>query len=273
MRRAFARVSRSRTSRPSTKIRGKYLEALEEDDFEVLPGSTCVVGFLRTYASYLKLDADELVEAYKTGYAPRVEEPPVVRTDVTKAPRSRTSAERRQKRVRRQHGGYVVAAVIAIIIVALLAWFGTGRGQEAASIDANSITSSTLTTTATLLAGSPDEEGTTGTDASTTTETTEGEVTGGEETAAPTDGPVALVVSVTEGSCWLVVREDGESGAEVFAGTLSAGGKQTFDTAKQYWMRVGNPEVLSVSVAGTPYTLAAPAGAFVVTGAGIERTE
>ena len=228
---------------------------------------------MRTYASYLKLDADELVEAYKTGYEPRVDEPPVVRTDVTKAPRSRTSAERRQKRVRRQHGGYVVAAVIAIIIVALLAWFGTGRGQEAASIDANSITSSTLTTTATLLAGSPDEEGATGTDASTTTETTEGEVTGREETAAPTDGPVALVVSVTEGSCWLVVREDSESGAEVFAGTLSAGGKQTFDTAKQYWMRVGNPEALSVSVAGTPYTLAAPAGAFVVTGAGIERTE
>ena len=35
----------------ATKIRGKYLEALEQDDFEVLPGPTYVKGFLRTYAS------------------------------------------------------------------------------------------------------------------------------------------------------------------------------------------------------------------------------
>ena len=34
-----------------TKIRAKYLEALEEDDFEVLPGPTFVKGFLRTYAT------------------------------------------------------------------------------------------------------------------------------------------------------------------------------------------------------------------------------
>ena len=42
----------------ATKIRSKYLEALEEDDFEVLPGPTFVKGFLRTYAVFLKLDAD-----------------------------------------------------------------------------------------------------------------------------------------------------------------------------------------------------------------------
>jgi hypothetical protein len=233
------------------------------------------------------------VEAYKTNYAPRVEEPPVVRTDVTQKPRSRTSAERRQKRVRRQHGGYAIAAVLAIVAVALLAWFGTGRGQEAASIDADSITSSTMTTSAPLLAGSNGEaaaqtEGPTTTDAgvatssegevtetanSSTTMTTDQEAAEGENGSAPTEGPVELVVRVLEGSCWLVVREDGERGAEVFAGTLSAGGKQTFDSAKQYWMRVGNPEVLSVSVAGKVHTLAAPAGAFVVTGAGVERTQ
>jgi hypothetical protein len=78
---------------------------------------------------------------------------------------------------------------------------------------------------------------------------------------------------VTEGSCWLVVREDSESGAEVYAGTLSAGGQQTFDSSKRYWMRVGKPEVLALSVNGAAYTLAAPEGVFVVTEAGIERSE
>jgi len=45
-----------------TKIRSKYLEALEENDYEVLPGPTYVKAFLRTYASFLKLDPDELLE-------------------------------------------------------------------------------------------------------------------------------------------------------------------------------------------------------------------
>jgi cytoskeleton protein RodZ len=40
----------------ATKIRGKYLRALEEEHFEVLPAETYVKGFLRTYAEYLGLD-------------------------------------------------------------------------------------------------------------------------------------------------------------------------------------------------------------------------
>jgi hypothetical protein len=111
------------------------------------------------------------------------------------------------------------------------------------------------------------------TTAGESSETTAGQTGEGESTTSVEDGPVTLVVSVGEGSCWLVVREDGENGAEIFAGTLSVGGKQTFDTARQYWMRIGNPEVLSVTVNGSPTTLAAPAGAFVVSGAGVERTQ
>src|SRR5665811_189435 len=50
----------------SLKIRGKYLQALEDDDFEVLPGRTFVRAFLRTYATYLGLEADVLVAEYET---------------------------------------------------------------------------------------------------------------------------------------------------------------------------------------------------------------
>ncbi len=49
-----------------TKVRGKYLEALENDDFEVLPGPVYVKAFLRTYATFLKLDADALVAEYRS---------------------------------------------------------------------------------------------------------------------------------------------------------------------------------------------------------------
>ena len=78
---------------------------------------------------------------------------------------------------------------------------------------------------------------------------------------------------MTEGSCWLVVRDDGANGAELFAGTLSAGSQETFDGSKRYWMTVGKPAVLALSVNGAPHTLEEPAGSFVVTEAGVERTE
>ncbi|MBN9557934.1 MAG: DUF4115 domain-containing protein [Alphaproteobacteria bacterium] len=57
------------------KIRKDHLEALEEDRVEALPGRTYAVGFVRTYALYLGLDASEYVERFKTEIAGRAENP------------------------------------------------------------------------------------------------------------------------------------------------------------------------------------------------------
>ena len=48
-----------------TKIRGKYLRALENEEWALLPGPTFVKSFLRTYADYLGLDGRSLVEEFK----------------------------------------------------------------------------------------------------------------------------------------------------------------------------------------------------------------
>src|ERR687885_662888 len=57
----------------ATKIRAKYLRALENDEFSMLPGSTYVKSFLRTYAEYLGLDAQLLVEEFRAQHEPRGE--------------------------------------------------------------------------------------------------------------------------------------------------------------------------------------------------------
>ena len=49
----------------ATKIRAKYLRALENEEWDLLPGPTFVKTFLRTYADYLGLDARKLVEEYR----------------------------------------------------------------------------------------------------------------------------------------------------------------------------------------------------------------
>lgn len=48
-----------------TKIRAKYLRAIENEEWDLLPGPTYVKSFLRTYAEALGLDARQLVEEYK----------------------------------------------------------------------------------------------------------------------------------------------------------------------------------------------------------------
>ena len=51
-----------------TKIRAKYLRALENEEWGLLPGQTFVKSFLRTYAQALGLDAKALLEEYRLSH-------------------------------------------------------------------------------------------------------------------------------------------------------------------------------------------------------------
>ncbi len=279
----------------ATKIRAKYLEALEEDDFEVMPGPVFAKAFLRTYAAFLKLDADGILEDYRRSHEVRREEPPVLRTEAVQQPRSRTTAERRKRRARRSQRGYALVGVLAVIAVVLLAFFYSTRGGDnPAPVDSASFTATATDQTTTSGAGST--TATSGTGGATSTSGTGGTTstsgatsnttrTSGESgttqtsvaassTTASTEElsgeNVKLVLTVTEGSCWLVVKENDDKGPDVFAGTLSAGGQKTFDNSKRYWMNIGAPEVLSVSINGTLHAIKDPAGEFIITAAGIE---
>ncbi len=54
-----------RTVSQVLRIRHAYLEAIEEGDFDKLPGTAYAIGFLRTYAEFLGLDGELIVERYK----------------------------------------------------------------------------------------------------------------------------------------------------------------------------------------------------------------
>jgi cytoskeletal protein RodZ len=66
---ATARQARGKTPQEAagaTRVRLKYLLALESDRFDALPAPVYVRGYLRTYASYLELDPAELLARYET---------------------------------------------------------------------------------------------------------------------------------------------------------------------------------------------------------------
>ncbi|HWQ60800.1 MAG TPA: helix-turn-helix domain-containing protein, partial [Negativicutes bacterium] len=48
----------------STSIRALYIQAIEDGKYDVLPGEVYLKGFMRNYASFLGLDAKNLLEVY-----------------------------------------------------------------------------------------------------------------------------------------------------------------------------------------------------------------
>ena len=102
----------------ATKIRSKYLRALEEEHFELLPSETYVKGFLRTYAEYLGLDGQLYVDEFNSRFV----------TDDRERPR-RSSARQQQRRNRRSETTVVllVLTVIAVVtVVVISAWKSSG---------------------------------------------------------------------------------------------------------------------------------------------------
>jgi cytoskeleton protein RodZ len=70
----------------ATKIRSKYLRALEDEQFDVLPAQTYVKGFLRSYAEYLGLDGQLYVDEYNSRFVVGEEESPARPRRVAPAP-------------------------------------------------------------------------------------------------------------------------------------------------------------------------------------------
>jgi len=111
----------------ATKIRGKYLRALEEEHFEVLPAQTYVKGFLRTYAEYLGLDGQLYVDEFNSRFVSGSDE---------HEPRARRSAARPQRRNRHIETNVVLVALGAIAVLTVIvisAWKASGGGNDAAT--------------------------------------------------------------------------------------------------------------------------------------------
>ncbi|MSW95714.1 MAG: hypothetical protein F2796_02820 [Actinobacteria bacterium] len=102
-----------------TKIRGKYLRALENEEWDLLPGPTFVKSFLRTYADHLGLDGRLLVEEFKVRY----ERPQVIPI---------TPGTQSGQRERRRYPGprfWLIAGLVALLILGLVVLGTSGRGS------------------------------------------------------------------------------------------------------------------------------------------------
>jgi hypothetical protein len=102
----------------ATKIRGKYLRALEEEQFELLPSETYVKGFLRTYAEYLGLDGQLYVDEYNSRF--------VAGEDRDATPRRSRARPRRSRRFETNVVLVALAVIAVLTVVVISAWKSSG---------------------------------------------------------------------------------------------------------------------------------------------------
>jgi hypothetical protein len=104
-----------------TKIRAKYLRALENEEWGLLPGPTFVKSFLRTYATALGLDGKALVEEYRLHH----ERPSEGMEPIVSSPQRNRGRDGRGRDRRPPEGasrGYMIAvgAILTVIVILII---------------------------------------------------------------------------------------------------------------------------------------------------------
>jgi len=198
-----------------TKIRKYYLQALEEENFQVLPPQVYATGFVKRYAKFLGLNEAELSEQFKREAYAEEEEAPVIQVNEPLTPINKVVLPWSN-------------ILVGIIFLVLAFWIGnyiadylSDRGIQEAQPQTPGIQQ-------------PAEQ---------TPETNEEP----SETPLPSTTPVALLELKTTQPCWLLIVVDGET---QFTGTLPAGEERVFEGKDLIYVKAGNAGGLEITFNG-----------------------
>lgn len=217
-----ARVRRNLTLQQveeDIKIRVKYVQAMENEDWDLMPGVTYVKGFLRTYSTYLGLDPDVIIDEFRSRA--------MVASEEHHEPFSGASVIGKPLSHRGRNTIVLVAIVCLVVLGAIYAvgiWKGGGADEPttkppALGIDSPSPSPST----------SPKPEP--------------------SSTGLPAWQKNLVRVEAVNGDCWMEVRREGPQGVVLFSGTVDDGDKQKFK-GEVLWLSLGNPAAVRLEVQG-----------------------
>ena len=218
----------------ATSIRALYIDAIEKGEYKTLPGEVYAKGFVRNYANYLKLNANEIVNAFNEEMHPQEELQDAAGSSSAEEARQEQAAERNREEYRgpkitslesypmekKSHGvrnALMVAAAVFVVAFAALIAFGGDEEPSAPAPRAK-------------------------------TQTQQGQKPGQKQTeAAPkaADG-VEVKLSFTD-RCWTEVVVDGKT---EFEGTAEKGKVLTLKGKDKVHITAGNAGALNYSLNG-----------------------
>ena len=219
----------------ATKIRAKYLRAMEEEHFDLLPSPAYVRGFLRTYAEYLTLDGQLVLDEYESrfGGLDLPGDPDARRMRASGRPHQGGTNARRpapSRGPRRTEAQLLWLAIVGVMGLALLVWMGVG---DSGSVDRTAIQPpSGSTDVTTVPSADPDP---------------------GRAEAVVDKKKLAIRIAATDSETWVSVRGRNAQGKEILAENLAAGTSKSWRVDRSLYVQVARPEVLTVTVNGRTF--------------------
>lgn len=236
----------------ATHIGSRFLQAIESDNYSILPGGIFNRGFVRSYARYVGLDEEQALVLYNQQLEAQGGEAP------------RTTAPSWDGIEEETSSPWGTIALIVIILLLLSAgiytayrWF---KGEDAtnqivgsspvptASINASESSSPSPTVSATAtasLSASPAITPSVSPTASPSPGAT-------ASPAAPLTGNLQVKIQIGENQCWLKVKSDANPAAE---GTLNPGDVREFSASEKMVLSIGNAVGVTATLNGRPMNL------------------
>ncbi|TXK81919.1 RodZ domain-containing protein [Paenibacillus sp. N3.4] len=246
-----------------TKIRKRYLEAIEEGNYKVLPGSFYVRAFIKSYAEAVGLDPTEVLNMYQTTNPSLIVDKPVVETIRT----NRTSVRNTEKLSRWASSVMFICFILLIFGIVYYYTYknykGTPADQKPSQTQSSRITNSTNPSSSVKSNASGD-----GKVAPLPTPT---------PTPVPTQTPAAVQVKFSNsekgvdnytitgtanlnikmkitGACWIRIDSLAADGAKenmLRQKLYNAGDTDAFDLVSSAYLNVGAASALELNVNGT----------------------
>ena len=207
-----------------TKISLRYLEAMEDNRFDLLPAPIFAKGFLREYARYVGLSPDEVVNHYLSVQQPGASEEEGVKKDATLA----GQRPHRPKPVRNwTYGLFLALAVLLLVgLVAGLAWYAKQRSENPAA-----------DVTPPPIAAPPAPEA--------------APVAAPLATPERPKAPLEVTLDFTK-ECWVEVTADGK---RVLAQVMAQGESLPVEAQQTVQVTLGDTSAAEIQVNGLPYPL------------------
>lgn len=214
----------------TTKIRHYYLQALEEEDFEKLPGKVYAIGFLKTYAKFLDIEYETLVDELKKKFSPSEEH-----TILPKKESERSLDKSSPLNLKRY-----ISAVLAVAILVSIYFLYQGSADDKTNLPES------LDEDIVKVKEDNFQDNNTISQQQNSDRRSES-----KDNFVPEYEGANLKLVIIDSKCWIRVHTDGKL---IYEGTLVKGQEKDFKAEKEIVVRFGYPEAVKAIFNGEVFT-------------------
>lgn len=209
----------------ATSIRALYINAIEEDNYTIVPGEVYLKGFIRNYANYLGLDGQQMVDIYRQNQ-PGANVSSQTATPARSKPKKNEPSPDNSPPKPAMGGKWLIAGFLVLFAAGSLWWVTANNPSVPAPIRETTPAPATPVQPAPQVQAPPDVTPT-----------------------PPTPGkPLVLTAKFTE-ECWTMVTADGKV---IYEGIPKTGDTFNWEGQKSITIKVGNANGVDLVYNGQP---------------------